>query len=134
MYISDKNLAHLREVAPKNDNFMGTYLYTQDQLKFQIIYYLWKGGFGNIDWECSHHTGFSLSVCPAYWEKPETGRQQSEDQWDKTFPLTNERVSWILIEAILFLIVQICSREIIIFGCTLPLTYIGNRITIHVTC
>jgi hypothetical protein len=58
-------------------------------------------------------TGLSLSVCPADWERPETGRQQSEDQRDKTLSLTNKRVSGVLMDAILFLNVQICSCEIL---------------------
>jgi hypothetical protein len=44
-----------------------------------------------------------LAVCPADWEKPKTGRQQSEDQRDKILPLSNKRVSGIEIDAILFL-------------------------------
>ena len=49
--------------------------------------------------ECSHQTDLSLSVCPADWEKQETRRQPSEDQRDKTHPLTNKRVSGILIDS-----------------------------------
>ena len=64
---------------------------------------------------------FAIPVYPADLEKPEARRQQSEDQRDKTLPLTNKRVSGILIDAILFLSLNICSCEIIIFGCTLPL-------------
>jgi hypothetical protein len=37
----------------------------------------------------------SLSIRSADWKKPETGRQQSEDQRDKTLLLTNKRVSGI---------------------------------------